>query len=276
MSELSVKSPAPHHPLKLRGIIADNLSEAGWSWGCSSEVDSTRRVRYTADAILGSHSPLTHRIDPWFPPHSGADPNIDEYHRILSFSTALMQPRRTVMATSHCFLCRKEIPRGAKICTECNSYQDWRKHFGFSSTVLSLLVALVSVLTVAVPVIRNALTPDRSEVHCALLTWNATGATLLVSNRGVRPAVVKSLRLKLVTSTQPKTETIFAGDFPEPPILEPGKFRTVKFYRISGSVRADLDPLVNFQSNYVLVLEIFPFASESSVIYCQNWKEFRE
>jgi hypothetical protein len=31
-------------------IIADNLSEAGFSWGCSSEIDSTGRVIFTADA----------------------------------------------------------------------------------------------------------------------------------------------------------------------------------------------------------------------------------
>jgi hypothetical protein len=31
-------------------IIADNLSKAGFSWGCSSEIDSTGRVIFTADA----------------------------------------------------------------------------------------------------------------------------------------------------------------------------------------------------------------------------------
>ena len=31
-------------------IIADNLSKAGFSWGCSSESDSTGRVLFTADA----------------------------------------------------------------------------------------------------------------------------------------------------------------------------------------------------------------------------------
>jgi hypothetical protein len=30
--------------------IAENLSQAGFSWGCSSEIDSTGRVLYTADA----------------------------------------------------------------------------------------------------------------------------------------------------------------------------------------------------------------------------------
>jgi hypothetical protein len=30
-------------------IIADELSKAGFSWGCSSEIDSTGRVIFTAD-----------------------------------------------------------------------------------------------------------------------------------------------------------------------------------------------------------------------------------
>jgi hypothetical protein len=30
--------------------IADDLSKAGFSWGCSSEIDSTGRVLFTADA----------------------------------------------------------------------------------------------------------------------------------------------------------------------------------------------------------------------------------
>ncbi|SRR6266480_1407704 len=36
--------------VKYREIIADNFSKAGFSWGCSSEVDSTGRVLFTADA----------------------------------------------------------------------------------------------------------------------------------------------------------------------------------------------------------------------------------
>jgi hypothetical protein len=37
-------------PREVLGIIADNLSKAGISWGCSSQVDSTGRVLFTADA----------------------------------------------------------------------------------------------------------------------------------------------------------------------------------------------------------------------------------
>ena len=31
-------------------IIADNLSKAGWSWGCVSSIDSNRRTIWIADA----------------------------------------------------------------------------------------------------------------------------------------------------------------------------------------------------------------------------------
>jgi hypothetical protein len=31
-------------------IIADNLSKAGWSWGCVSAVDSNWRTIFVADA----------------------------------------------------------------------------------------------------------------------------------------------------------------------------------------------------------------------------------
>src|SRR5215471_14265192 len=46
-SKRSLKS-AP--PMKYWQIVADNLTKAAWSWGCSSESDLTGRVLFTADA----------------------------------------------------------------------------------------------------------------------------------------------------------------------------------------------------------------------------------
>jgi hypothetical protein len=37
-------------PMKHWEIIAEKLSASGLSWGCSSEIDATGRVLYTADA----------------------------------------------------------------------------------------------------------------------------------------------------------------------------------------------------------------------------------
>ena len=36
--------------MKYWEIIADNLSKAGWSWGCVSGVDSNGRTIFVADA----------------------------------------------------------------------------------------------------------------------------------------------------------------------------------------------------------------------------------
>jgi len=36
--------------MRPREIIAKKLSESGLSWGCSSQIDATGRVLYTADA----------------------------------------------------------------------------------------------------------------------------------------------------------------------------------------------------------------------------------
>jgi hypothetical protein len=36
--------------MKYWEIIADNLSKAGWSWGCISGVDSSARTIFVADA----------------------------------------------------------------------------------------------------------------------------------------------------------------------------------------------------------------------------------
>jgi hypothetical protein len=50
--------------------------------------------------------------------------------------------------TKPCKVCGEEIRESARKCNHCDSYQDWRLNIGFSNTVLSLLVALCSVLTV--------------------------------------------------------------------------------------------------------------------------------
>jgi hypothetical protein len=44
-------------------IIADNLSKAGWSWGCVAAVDSPGRTIWIADAHRGDGKRLVARAD---------------------------------------------------------------------------------------------------------------------------------------------------------------------------------------------------------------------
>jgi hypothetical protein len=44
-------------------IIADNLTKAGWSWGCFSAVDSRGRTIFVADAYHGDDQRFIVRAD---------------------------------------------------------------------------------------------------------------------------------------------------------------------------------------------------------------------
>jgi len=61
--------------MKYWEIIADNLSKAGWSWGCVSAVDSNGRTIWIADALSGDGRPaieLAVRCDATFVRNAGA------------------------------------------------------------------------------------------------------------------------------------------------------------------------------------------------------------
>lgn len=50
-----------------------------------------------------------------------------------------------------CRMCSTNIPDSAQKCVHCKSFQNWRRHLNFSSTVLSLLIALISVTATVGP-----------------------------------------------------------------------------------------------------------------------------
>jgi hypothetical protein len=49
--------------MKYWEIIVDNLSKAGWSWGCVSGVDSRGRTIFVADAHRGDVQRFIVRAD---------------------------------------------------------------------------------------------------------------------------------------------------------------------------------------------------------------------
>ena len=70
-----------------------------------------------------------------------------------------------------CKICCKPIEPAAKKCTQCNSYQSFfGRYLGFSSHVLALLVALVSVLGFVIPIVADALQRDRVQVVGSLMS----------------------------------------------------------------------------------------------------------
>jgi hypothetical protein len=58
-----VEQKRPNHRVKYWEIIADNLSKAGWSWGCVLAIDSNVRTIWIADAHRGDGKRFVVRAD---------------------------------------------------------------------------------------------------------------------------------------------------------------------------------------------------------------------
>jgi len=91
-----------------------------------------------------------------------------------------------------CKTCGEEIKITALKCIHCDSFQDWRSSLSFGSTVLSLLVALVSVLTFAAPIWKREFYTPAPRPSVALTTLaGANGKIhLVISNGGDAPMSV--------------------------------------------------------------------------------------
>jgi len=97
---------------------------------------------------------------------------------------------RTSGEADVCKVCREPIKPGALKCTHCGSRQDWQRHLVFSSTVLALLIALISVLQSAIPQFIRIWEGDRSEVSLGLLQADKLSLFVIASNGGVMPGSI--------------------------------------------------------------------------------------
>jgi hypothetical protein len=94
-----------------------------------------------------------------------------------------------------CVMCREPVRPGARICTHCNSFQDWKRYFSVGSTVLALLVALLSVATTAAPALQRIFTRDRSDLRVALLSTEGREGSASVINSGNKPGFIGQIYL---------------------------------------------------------------------------------
>jgi hypothetical protein len=116
-----------------------------------------------------------------------------------------------------CRTCSQLIPSLAKKCTHCGDFQDWRSHLGMSTTVLSLLVALVSVSSQAIPVILSAIKPEASaEIRATLQGSDRFFLTILATNTGqltggVNRVYISAKNRSAVWFQEPNTFPVFIG-----------------------------------------------------------------
>jgi hypothetical protein len=140
--------------------------------------------------------------------------------------------------TKRCKVCAEPINISAKKCIHCQSDQEWTSRLGFSATVLSLLVALITVLTAAIPVVRDAITPRDSGLTASFQGADRNGVYVLVSNDGIRPGSVKFGDWHVTSSDKPAGNLFgisFVISLPQAAsdqVVEPGKSKVFSFVPI--------------------------------------------
>jgi hypothetical protein len=122
--------------------------------------------------------------------------------------TALSDKRATTADVSteegrgktRCNTCLEPIWIGAQKCTHCDSYQDWRRVFGFSSTVLALMVSLIAVLGATVPKIVDLFSAQDSKLQLAQHPIFEGGHLyVMATNKGTKDGVVEFATMTIDT-----------------------------------------------------------------------------
>jgi hypothetical protein len=96
---------------------------------------------------------------------------------------------------AECRTCREPIRPGARKCTKCDSFQDWRRFLTLSTSALALVIALISVTSALGPGIVRLFAGERSALTVSYIAPVDGGILLLASNPGTRPAVVHGVSL---------------------------------------------------------------------------------
>lgn len=134
-----------------------------------------------------------------------------------------------------CLVCGEAIKLAAKKCIHCDSFQNWRDALPTSSTVLSLLVALVGICTAAIPVLKNALTPAKSDLTFHYQSASSAALSSFISNAGIRPGSVSGAWLlvdepgspELADTVELKIEQ--GGKLLDAVVIGPGQSKLVAF-----------------------------------------------
>jgi hypothetical protein len=125
--------------------------------------------------------------------------------------------------TRVCIACALEISSKALKCPQCGTFQNWRRKLTFSSTVLSLLIALISVIGLVLPTIMDTFVEGASlrvELDQRRISFQRSrggppgnkivgltgiefSGTLIISNTGDRSAYLHSVEVVLRVADGP-------------------------------------------------------------------------
>jgi len=182
-----------------------------------------------------------------------------------------------------CKICKEEIRRNAVICSHCKNFQNWRRHLGLSSSFLSILLALISVITVFVTVLANTTIKNDSDINASVISWQRTFfnnqgkmtqvlvTDIFVTNSGKKPGIIKAVSVKgnsenefryFQTKLQ-KTDDAYSHHSIDVKIVEPGNSQLLRIYLVTNF---DVSTFEKVYSNSALLLEVVNFGGENQNI----------
>jgi len=182
-----------------------------------------------------------------------------------------------------CKICKEEIRRNAVICSHCKSFQNWRRHLGLSSSFLSILLALISVITVFVTVLANTTIKNDSDIDSSVISWQRTFfnnqgkivqvlvTDIFVTNSGKKPGIIKTFSVKgegedkfrYFQSEMQKPNDAYLNQSINSKIVEPGNSQLLRGYLVTNF---DVSTFENIYSNSLLLLEVVNFSGEDQSI----------
>ena len=97
-----------------------------------------------------------------------------------------------------CWSCGSKISSSSRICPECKAAQDWRRQIDMLAplmVVLSLITALASVLSMAIPVFRDMARSSGADMKLIFLDAGSNTMQFIIQNEGRMAAVVREASL---------------------------------------------------------------------------------
>lgn len=157
----------------------------------------------------------------------------------------LVKARTTYGQTKVCCECSEPIRIEAKKCKTCGEYQDNRRFLAFSSTFLALLVALVSVISLSIPIVSQVFDAKDSQVNVLYQGAQNDKAYFLITNSGTRDGTVSYVRLVLSNKIKDYgEENRVVLRFEVPPVTISGGKSQQIIVNLSGKARAEIDKLI--------------------------------
>lgn len=97
---------------------------------------------------------------------------------------------------TECIVCKNQINDGATKCVHCDEYQNFRRYLKFPQNVLALLIALISVITVLIPILRSGHRPiSEDQVSFSWLFAGRHSMTILMHNESDEDAFIQEIYL---------------------------------------------------------------------------------